>query len=288
MKILLMIAILVLGLNACTVKDSHKPAPPKTEVVKPINNQQKTKIDFIGEIPPVVDSVVGNILSYAVLLAAIATITMTFLELIKAMGSLRAKYHERSVADWLHSKDTFIELLVLSVADVESSKALFDQPTDKMMGQIQAATNVAIDFPDLYPNLYDFLTRVPQLKTRAHDKGVKEWGFKNHTEDKDVWQKFISKEEQSSENEVAQATKARARIDHFVSRKLDAFQTRTEYIWARRNQYYAVSAASCFLYSLLLYRHVPIFPAFILAVFGGMISPLAKDVVSALSGLRTK
>ncbi len=248
--------------------------------------------EFVGGLPGIVDSFVGNILSYAVLLASIATITMTFLELIKAVFGLRLNYHRKKIVSWLKNEQAYHELLILSVAEVESADALFDQPTDKMLGQIQAATNVVIDFPDLYPAMYDFLTGVPRSEAARAETNQSDNNYNDQksSQDRDIWANFITRAGTAPSDEATQAaTKARARIDHFVSRKLDAFQTRTEYKWARLNQYWAVGGASILIFSFLrmLDPHPsPIIPAVFLALFGGMISPFAKDIITGLSSIK--
>src|SRR3989304_5358600 len=38
------------------------------------------------------------------------------------------------------------------------ARALYDQPGEKLLGQMQAAVNVALDFPGVFPAFYGFLT----------------------------------------------------------------------------------------------------------------------------------
>lgn len=249
-------------------------------------------------LPELVEGFAANILAYAVLLAAIATITMALLELVKAVARLRLNYHKRMVEQWVSSRDCFQELLVLTVAEVKSSGALFDQPTSKMMGQIQSACSVVMDFPLLYPNMYRFLTDVPTSEAAARETGGGT-GAGGRTSDADTWRDFAARLDQprgegapdgAPPPGIEAATRARARLDHFVTRKLDAFQTRTEYIWARANQVAAVVAAAVFIWVLLRTPEIGASwrQAAILAAFGGMLAPFAKDVVSALSGLRAR
>jgi hypothetical protein len=250
--------------------------------------------EIINDLPTVIEGFSGKILSYALVLAAVATITMTFLELIKVLLNLRLQYHRRKIKDWLDDNKCLEELLILTVAGVDSAGALFDQPTDKMLGQIQAATTIAIDFPAVYPKFYSFLTEMPSSKAAAEETGG---SGKSSTEsqptDSEVWRNFITQVNNTGqatvEDKVLQnATRARARIDHFVARKLDAFQTGTEYNWARFNQYLSVVLSAIVLTGLLLHMQFNLLPALVLAFFGGMMAPLAKDVVSALSGLKAK
>jgi hypothetical protein len=240
---------------------------------------------YFGKLPDLVNSLTGNILSYALILTAVSTISMTFLELFKALFKMRPAYHRKKVKKWLKHTSSFDELLVLTVNTESAADSLFDQPTDKMMGQIQAAANVVVDFPNMYKTLYEFLSCVPE----PYRTQIK----LNEPSDADIWLNYMAKINLKGDlgpplDAVQQATGARARIDHVVARKLDAFQAQTELYWARQNQYVSVIGSALFLIFLLSYISVPIGWSIILSFFGGMIAPFAKDVVSGLSGIRTK
>lgn len=224
-----------------------------------------------------------HILDLALILAAVATISMALLELLKVIVQARPIFHRKCVQSWTGSATTYGELMMLAVGGGGTANALFDQPTDKMMGQIQSAANTALDFPQRYPAFYEFLTAQP--------------GTENATPDERVWAEFCARVERGEQldpespetaKEVSGATRARARLDHFVARRLDAFQTVTEYRWARTNQFVSVGAATILLF--LLMREIDEVNAstIVVAIFGGMMAPLAKDVVSALSGLRAR
>lgn len=241
-------------------------------------------------LPQIVDGFAANILAYAVLLAAVATITMALLELAKAIVRVRLHYHRRMVSEWV-GPDAYRELLLLAVAEVESAGALFDQPTDKMMGQIQSAANVALDFPELYPAFYGFLTRAPRSDAARRETGD---GASAATDDAAVWRTYSRMLDLDRTGDDAlppgaqAAMRARARLDHFTTRKLDAFQTRTEYIWARANQLVAVVGCGAFILVILASLPLSLGQKVMLAAFGGMIAPFAKDVVTALGGLRAR
>lgn len=236
------------------------------------------------------------LLEWALLLAAIATMTMALVELAKVIVSARRRYHEYRVTKWVAPAKAYEELLDLAVGGSGSKNALYDQPTNKMMGQIQAAANTAMDFPTRYDALYAFLTAPPAAGTDtpppAEDARAAE-------RDERLWAEFcrsleagqkIDPNNEAQASIIAAATRARARLDHFVARRLDAFQTVTEYQWARANQFVAVLAAALFL-MYLLNLNAPgglTVRMFFVALVGGMIAPLAKDLVEALSGLRAR
>ena len=245
------------------------------------------------------------LLEWALLLAAIATMTMALLELAKVVVAARRRYHEQRVTRWVGPPKAYTELLALAVGGSGSKNALYDQPTNKMMGQIQAAANTAMDFPTRYGALYEFLTAPPTETSETPETKDPKAAQQNATDakaaerDERLWAEFcknleagqkIDPADEQQAGVIAAATRARARLDHFVARRLDAFQTVTEYQWARWNQIISVIGAAAFLMYLLYttaggdltWRMV------VVALFGGMIAPLAKDLVEALSGLRAR
>lgn len=237
----------------------------------------------LPDLAQLIDHWNNYILEWALVLAAVATMTMALLELLKALLAVRPLYHRRRIHSWLGDEDVLAQLMTLAVGGGGTANALFDQPTNKMMGQIQAAANTALDFPDRFPAFYRFLTAQP--------------GRREGMPDEEIWREFCAGVEQGRAMDpqapeaaayVSRATRARARIDHFVARKLDAFQTVTEYRWARGNQFVSVTGATIFLLFLLSAHASLTWRMVLTALFGGMISPLAKDVVSALSDLRTR
>src|SRR5438270_11469191 len=120
----------------------------------------------------------------ATLVAGIGALAMAIVEAVKAMLPLRASFHHDAIERWLKGQhrsfdarlmgvkfddlpsasepDTaFNELVRLAIGGTAYQTALFEQAPEKMFGQIQAAVNVAMDFPDVAPKLYEFLTHEP-------------------------------------------------------------------------------------------------------------------------------
>lgn len=221
------------------------------------------------------------ILRWALILAAVATVVMALLEAVKAVARIRYAYHWALVRSWL-GPDAFGELKKLTLGRDTRPGPLLDQPTDKLMAQVQASSNLALDFPLTFPSLYAFLTS----------------GAVGDSNDARIWREFSEKVESGQIIDPAvdpgagPATRARARLDHVVARKLDSFQTKTEYWWARLNQLVAVSGCAWVLYYLI--AKAPgadpnaTFTRLLIAIVGGTVAPVAKDVATALSSLRGK
>lgn len=239
-----------------------------------------------------------SILKYALVLAAVGTISMALLELFKSLFLVRAHYHQLMFRKWIgkdHS-DVLSEFFLLATGERSRTRysfwrAIFDQPSEKMLGQIQAAANVALDYPKNYPKFYSLLTRgleEPQASAPEQPSDSVKWmNYASEPPEKESQEPEGARHQRSRE-----ASQARARLSNAVARKLDAFQTNLEYWWARLNQTAAIIlGAAIFWYAIHQSKDVHQIDTLTLMVaslLGGLVSPFAKDVVSALSGLRTK
>lgn len=241
---------------------------------------------------------IGAITDHALILAAIGTVTMALQELVKSVFDLRLIFNRWRFRKWVRHEAARRQWLALAsggdyagearkmtallIGEIDAANVVFDQPVEKMMGQLQAATNVILDFPYLedYEEAYRFLVNAPPLPGEL--KG-----------DAAIWRQYAQRAAAATDElpagEGRAAAQARARLANLVARKLDAFQNEAQYLWAELNQRIAVLAGGLFLFSLLLYGgKVDPFSALLLSVMGGLIAPFAKDVVSALSGLAVK
>ena len=241
-----------------------------------------------GTIAVAVESLSGKILNYALLLAAIGTIAMALLELIKGVTYWRRHFHRRRIERWLASAQDAQaareQLMLLAAGGLENAEVLYDQPAAKLMGQIQAAANVALDFPSKYPSFYAFITAMPRIRYASDDAGL--------------WRKFSEarmegrprKASVADDVQARGAAQARARLGNLVSRKLDVLQNEIEFAWARLNQLWSVVGGGVLLAWILLKQQPAPSPSLVvlLSIVGGLVAPFAKDVVSALTGLRAR
>lgn len=208
----------------------------------------------VATVATVIEAISTKTLDYALLLAAIGTLSMTFMELLKGILSLRRHFHRHALTRWMSDDDTRREMLILAAGGEKYAAVLFDQPTEQMMGQIQAAANLSLEYPDRYPHVYDFMTK--------EDLQVKTATSKNMQSDNELWANFVKdmvrdgvttdksqKLRQESEGRAAQ--QARVRLGNLIARRLDMFQNRTQYRWARFNQIATiVTGASLTAYTL--------------------------------------
>ncbi len=265
------------------------------------------------------------LLTYFVALAAVGAFAMALVELYKKLRDSRTRFHARAVADWLagaadafqtpvgidgSASAAYRELIHLttgmplerhaervdavlegrgevgSKAWIDRQRsyelALFALQMGQMMGHVQDAADTVLGYPGRYPSLYLFLTDGAQLGDVA------------------AWYEMAAAPPPlDADGQIERATARRradmyARMQQVVKRKLDAFQLFQSERWARGNQLAAnllgiavLFAALCWAGSatddltpeqLLLYLAV--------SLFGGMLAPIAKDMVDVLRRVR--
>ena len=235
-------------------------------------------MDIVG-MGKILEGVAQHILDYALVLAAVGVLAMALLELLKGLLRLRRYYHRGRVRHWMGAESAYSSLLALTVGAQADADALFYQPLSKMMGQIQAAATVALEFPSSYPEFFGFITALPGQPVASDD--VQKW--KLYAARAEAGN--LNKDDAADQQLIRDGTQARARLDHLVARKLDAFQSASEYRWALLNQMVSVVIGTLILWYVMAQLGAPV-AAYAVAVMGGLAAPFAKDVVSALSGLR--
>jgi hypothetical protein len=268
--------------------------------------------DTTGAARRIFDAVGGftdYILDYAIALAAVGALAMAIIEAAKKILDSRTKFHARRWTAWMMKSGdgtvdiadrrlAYLDLIQLSTgvtrveADNSSSaliraegrlplwhawdptpaNAVFALDISRMMGAIQDAGDTALTSPRRYGALF-------RLITAGADQA-----------DIDLWlEKGQGAAPRTSEETKALAD-AFARLRQIFKRKLDAFQLYTEQRWASYNQFWANALGAVIMGAALwkLRRDYDINEAalMVLALFGGILSPIAKDVVAALRRVR--
>lgn len=240
----------------------------------------------------VIESIAAHTLQYAVLLAAIGTLSMALIELLKGVFALRRHFHHYQFNHWIHDEETRRELLVLATGGEKYADVMFEQPTERMMGQIQAAANLSLEYPDRYNGVYRFFSSPDLALPTAADE----------ISDSKLWAEFATRTAKEGvpaeirpqqETEARAAQQARVRLGNLIARRLDTFQNRTQYLWSRYNQAASIIVGAGFtMYALASSKSVEsktdLVALILYSLAAGMLAPFAKDVVSAISGLRAK
>lgn len=162
--------------------------------------------------------------------------------------------------------------------------ALFALELPRMMGSVQDAADIALASPTEYPDLYQLMT----VGAKAED--VERWYA-------DGSSALVSIADLNPTPEQRQAVKDHAerfaRLRQIVKRKLDGFQLYTGDRWASWNQTAANALGIVTMFIVLTWvQRNSIgasisFPTLIVfSLLGGILSPVAKDLVSALKRVK--
>lgn len=169
--------------------------------------------------------------------------------------------------------------------------AVFALDLARMMGSIQEAADIALATPTQYEDLYRFMTK------GAAPTDIDEWLSKGPA----TMLTVDNLPEAEQKKVVKEQAERFARLRQIVKRRLDGFQLYTADRWASWNQFAANIVGFIVMFGLLLYldcrrRNVPPTPAemaasltwpiLLISLVGGIFSPVAKDLVTALQKVR--
>lgn len=250
------------------------------------------------------------LLKYFVALAAVGALAMALIELAKKVFDWRTRFHVTAVTMWMidGNRDEkaavmpYGELLHLctglsvgavtdTAAELVWSKghvpgifwigpkpqyAPFALELERMMGHFQDAADVALNFPDKYGNLYRFMTGGSDPGDQKYWEAQAPQPAGGTTVDRD---------------EVKKRADTYARLNQMAKRKLDAFQLLAAHNWTNKVQFWANLLGVLILFGALI-RATPAttainWPQYVmLSLFGGVLSPIAKDIVVALKKVR--
>jgi hypothetical protein len=248
-----------------------------------------------------VDLFAGNLLDYALALAAVGALAMALIELFKKILDSRTRFHAKRWTAWMTGsgedvvdaagrKRAYADLIQLCTGvtpgeatassaallaadgslpmwhgwDPDPGYSVFSLEPARMMGAIQDAGDMALAAPARYDALFRLFTAGAAQA------------------DLDTWL--------NRKGEVKDQADAFARLRQIFKRKLDSFQLYTEQRWASYNQFAAnvVGAVVMAVVLLSLNDSLGLGPVgiVVLSAFGGILSPVAKDLVAALRRVR--
>ena len=249
----------------------------------------------------VVEGFSDYLLDYALALAAVGALAMALIEAGKKLLDSRTRFHAKRWTGWmLKSGNGQVDLADRRVAYTDliqlctgvtkaeaddsasalvdnsgslppwngwnraASHAVFCLETSRMMGAIQEAGDIALAAPSRHGSLFKLIT------AGADQRDVIVWVDKKRPDGKDA--------------DVKDQADAFARLRQVFKRKLDAFQLYTEQRWATWNQLWANLLGAAIMALALGSSDLELsLPGFLLlSAFGGILSPIAKDLVAAL------
>jgi hypothetical protein len=153
-----------------------------------------------------------------------------------------------------------------------------------MMGSIQEAADVALAAPQQHASLYLLMT------TGADAADISHWYSEADKSLADVADGNPTPEQR---RQVKEQSDRFGRLRQVVKRKLDGFQLYTGDRWASRNQVQANMVGMVVMFAVLWWIRgsLPeisrsLVSMIILSLLGGVLSPIAKDLVAALKRAR--
>lgn len=226
------------------------------------------------------DHLYDIIFDYAIIIAAVGTLSMALVDAFKSLFRLRGLYLKWRIRRWInkydqnHSDLAFDELLSLAAGDKNCPFDWWDQPEEKVFSRIHAAAETALDFPTSYPHIYQCITRYLTHHEKWADHAI-------------AWQSGNSQSVDRSE--IDELAALRVRLGSAVTRRIEALQMQVQWYWTKFNQIgaFIISIAIFAIYSSQDSNiGVPI--GIGTGALAGLLAPFAKDLVSRISGARIR
>jgi hypothetical protein len=198
-------------------------------------------------------------------------ISMTFVEVLKGILRLRYVFHRQYLSKWLRlACGAHSQLLQLAAGarPGEFPWAFGELATEDLFSRVRGAAQCALDFPEDYPDLYQFLA--------------------GGTKDSAFWLKsarsYRTGAHQPAQPGEDDAGDTRVRLGTFVERRLDVVEADAQWWWSKCNQAAAL-VVSVTLFTVLFAGLAGWSPtlAFLFSLLGGILAPFAKDIVSRLT-----
>jgi hypothetical protein len=171
----------------------------------------------------------------------------------------------------------------------DPAHAVFALELEKMMGAIQEAGDVALTTPSEHRHLYLLMT------SGANDRDVEDWyanGERVMTAAADT--SSATSGAAPGRADVKKLGDQFTRLRQIMKRRLDAFQLYTNESWASWNQLWANVVGAITMFIVLMWMRQsadPNAPGYgavvILSVLGGVLSPVAKDLLNLLKRVKS-
>lgn len=173
--------------------------------------------------------------------------------------------------------------------------AVFGLELERMMGSIQEAADTVLANPTKYPSLYNFFVR------GADSDDVKTWigdGTRQNPGGPAALAAAAGQtNNEQSREQIKKLSDISARLRQVVKGKLDGFQLYTSDTWANHNQLWANAVGIVLMFLTLEFNRLPKYgwsqfvdfatsSRVLLVLIGGILSPVAKDLVTALQNVK--
>jgi hypothetical protein len=245
-----------------------------------------------GAIETALQAIDRNAFALLVALSGVGIVTMALLQLVKDLLPSRRAFQRRWFERWFMASadramvgpsragDALRSLIDLATAG--DAKALYDLPVEQFAGQINAAVQSVLDYPERYGDVMRILAQ------RADPEDI-EGLCKGRPAEKD----------QEGEKEYQAAIdgylQQRNRVAQHIQRSLDAIQIAMGGRWRAILQWLSVMVSTVIIMAALtvyggreFWTGTHFAYALLAAVLGGFIAPVARDLVAAIESLRNR
>lgn len=250
--------------------------------------------DILKGISGGIEGLSGTALSYAGALAIAGTLAMAILQVIKELTPIRRAYQRRWLERWFRvraehftvdavnagssiissarlpldsgkAQSTLVEL-----ATGGEAHAFYDLAAEQVVAQMNAAAQIALEYPDTYFQLLAVLSQGADVK--------------------DVNQVAVRAEMGIREPDPT-ALDARNRVGHRIQRNLDGIQIALGSRWKLWMQSASITLTVLFVELAIVvnvkdYNWATLLVGVVLGIVGGYLAPVTRDVVAALQSLR--
>lgn len=252
-------------------------------------------------------------------LAGIGALSMALLQTAKNLLPLRLWFQRHHVESWLAHRSTqalaFAKAAnfasasapapahpnvpqaqtdLVHLATAGDASALYSLPIEQLCGQINAATQVLLDYPSLHWNLLRCLASEAQPADLAL---INPPDPAAHAARKMLLRKPAVTLTDAEHNQVDDYVAARNRVSHQIQRAVDALQISVSFRWKFWMQLSSILLSAALGVATLLignaYFDMHLTPSkefaliILTAILSGFLAPVARDLVAALEQIRT-
>lgn len=272
------------------------------------------------EINSLLNEFTDFILDYALLLAAIGTLSMALVEAVKGIFSAKAKFHKNSIKNFMMNLIDQNEKQSISNLDKKFlNQFLKEDNTDttkytdikkidfgSILSELEfLCSGVTGDFNNntnyfkLYDNeaFYSLTTEQLMVKIQRAFEYVLQnpkvakriftiIALKNPNAAK-IWLSYLTPQK-GNDTTIQQnnALQSHAVLINSINNQLDTLQINTLYAWGRRNRFASIILGAVILF-LILFTHLEgiSFKMFLFSILGGIASPVCKNLVLSIKGI---
>lgn len=219
-------------------------------------------------------------------IVALSAFSMAILQTLKDLLPIRQKFHRHQLQKWFQERCdknqwSQAEGDLVGLATDGDADAFFDLATEQLCGQMSAAAQIVMEFPQEYADLLHCLTKTVPPKTRAlltAEKGPLSRRFETL---KQGVSKGLAPEEQATK--LDDLASAKVRMMHQIQRSIDAFQISALYRWKAGFQWasFILCVAIAFIASNGGWPH-----RLVIGFIAGFLAPVARDLQAKLQQIK--